>query len=449
MAQLQRSSMKVGLVRNIFVTHLHGDHLYGLPGLVLSVLRSRVPESAVGVTGGGARVGKDEPLDVYGPQGIRAYLRMSLGVAGFHMPGNNLLRIHEMIWPEGFGPKGKKNRSRIAQMYWKTQVRKLQYEGVGKNIEPGEDEHNTFTYNLVTESDGMGGGSVVAAPVLHTVPTFAFAMREKVTAKKFDKGKLAELGIPTHGDARELFQKWMNGEDVEWGGRTISPAEVMLRGRRARKVCIIGDTYDADGARHIADGVDVLVHEATNMASQNMLARIRGHSSTLGATSFAKKVGAKRLILNHTSVGYSKRKLRAMENEARAMFGWNRAFVARDLSVFTVPTCVEDGDAFVFRRFVGFANSLEYRGAESDDNPFEQEMVVETVDGGDVGSMGGQVGSEEENKETERDDRSGERWHGRGDDGVLIAGIGGITAGSGDGAVEQEDDICSGQRISV
>lgn len=411
-AQLQRSSMKVGLVRNIFVTHLHGDHLYGLPGVVLSVLRSRVPESSVGVTGGGGNERNEtvEPLDVYGPQGIRAFLRMSLGVTGFYMPGRNLLRIHELIWPAEFGPKWRKNRSRFACTYWKTAVRKLHYEGIGRDIEAVVEDGKVarYTYRLMGGEEGeraekeeeeeeekegvgkgemneKGAGSVVAAPVLHTVPTFAYSVKEHVVLRRFDKNKLSELRIPTTGNVKELFGKWLNGDAAMWEGRKIEAEEVMQSGRVARKVCIVGDTCDAEGAEHVAKNVDVLVHEATNVAAQTTLARMRGHSSTLGATSFAKKVNAKRLILNHTSVGYSERKLRSMESEARRMFGGNRAFVARDLSVFTVPTSEEDNEEFMFRRFIGFGNSIEFTREDEENNPFDGEVVVEDGDGWEVG----------------------------------------------------------------
>lgn len=390
LAQMQRSSMRLGLVRNIFVTHLHGDHLYGLPGMVLSVLRSRVGEGGVGVTGGAQRVDPDEGVDVYGPQGLRSFLRMSLGVAGFHMFGRNLLRIHELVWPSNFGPGGRNSRIRTAGYYWKTHVRRLGFEGHGRDIEPVINEGEKgkqFTYQLM---GGMGehdigeqkAAKVTAAPVLHTVPTYAFSIMENVPPRRFDKRKLELLGIPSTGRARHLFESLMRGETAQWQGRTITAEDVMQKGRLPRKVCIIGDTYDADGAEHIAKDVDVLVHEATNMAAQTSLARMRGHSSTLGATSFAKKVGAKRLILNHTSVAYSDRKLRSMEIEARGMLGANRAFVARDLSVFTVPTCEEDDEEFVFRRFVGFSNSLEYKGITGErDNPFGREVTVDDGEG--------------------------------------------------------------------
>jgi ribonuclease Z len=55
--QLLRGAIRLGAIEAVFITHLHGDHLYGLPGLI----------STLGL------YGRDEPLDVYGPPGIAAY----------------------------------------------------------------------------------------------------------------------------------------------------------------------------------------------------------------------------------------------------------------------------------------------------------------------------------------------------------------------------------------
>jgi len=55
--QIIRSPLRFGAIESIFITHLHGDHLYGLPGLVATMgMHSRTA-----------------PLDVYGPPGLRAY----------------------------------------------------------------------------------------------------------------------------------------------------------------------------------------------------------------------------------------------------------------------------------------------------------------------------------------------------------------------------------------
>src|SRR4051794_19876380 len=56
---LRCEQVRSGGIEAIFITHLHGDHLFGLPGLL----------SSLGL--GGRR----DPLIVYGPPGLAAYLR--------------------------------------------------------------------------------------------------------------------------------------------------------------------------------------------------------------------------------------------------------------------------------------------------------------------------------------------------------------------------------------
>ncbi|PYZ98223.1 ribonuclease Z [Alteribacter lacisalsi] len=67
--QFLNSSPKAGKVDRIFITHLHGDHLYGLPGF----LASRSFQGA------------ERPLTIYGPAGIEAYVRTSLEISGTHL----------------------------------------------------------------------------------------------------------------------------------------------------------------------------------------------------------------------------------------------------------------------------------------------------------------------------------------------------------------------------
>ncbi|WP_430534040.1 ribonuclease Z [Listeria rocourtiae] len=67
--QILRSSIKLSKLEKIFITHLHGDHIFGLPGL----LSSRSFQ------------GGDTVLTVYGPLGIANYIRTSLAVSGTHL----------------------------------------------------------------------------------------------------------------------------------------------------------------------------------------------------------------------------------------------------------------------------------------------------------------------------------------------------------------------------
>lgn len=56
--QLLRSAVRTGAIAAIFLTHLHGDHVYGLPGLLATLSLN----------------GRDAPLAVYGPKGTAAFV---------------------------------------------------------------------------------------------------------------------------------------------------------------------------------------------------------------------------------------------------------------------------------------------------------------------------------------------------------------------------------------
>lgn len=63
--QILHTTIKPRRIEKVFITHLHGDHIYGLPGFLAS--RSHQ--------------GGKEKLTVYGPKGIKEYIEVSLSVS--------------------------------------------------------------------------------------------------------------------------------------------------------------------------------------------------------------------------------------------------------------------------------------------------------------------------------------------------------------------------------
>lgn len=68
--QILHTNIKLGKLDHIFITHLHGDHIFGLPGLLTS-------RSFQG--------GENKPLKVFGPKGIKVYIETSLLISGSHL----------------------------------------------------------------------------------------------------------------------------------------------------------------------------------------------------------------------------------------------------------------------------------------------------------------------------------------------------------------------------
>lgn len=67
--QLLNTPLKLSRLSKLFITHLHGDHVYGLPGL----LSSR------------SSLGGIEPLHIYGPPGLRELVETNLRIAETHL----------------------------------------------------------------------------------------------------------------------------------------------------------------------------------------------------------------------------------------------------------------------------------------------------------------------------------------------------------------------------
>ncbi|CYV20394.1 ribonuclease Z [Streptococcus suis] len=74
--QILETTIRPRKVAKIFITHLHGDHIFGLPGF----LSSRSFQSSEEQT----------DIDIYGPVGIRSFVLASLKVSGTRLP----YRIH-------------------------------------------------------------------------------------------------------------------------------------------------------------------------------------------------------------------------------------------------------------------------------------------------------------------------------------------------------------------
>ncbi len=67
--QILRTSIKLNNIKKIFITHLHGDHIFGLPGLLAS--RSACYSNT--------------PIEIYGSKGLKKYIEMSLKLSNSYI----------------------------------------------------------------------------------------------------------------------------------------------------------------------------------------------------------------------------------------------------------------------------------------------------------------------------------------------------------------------------
>ncbi|MBS9338453.1 ribonuclease Z [Fructobacillus sp. M2-14] len=69
--QILKTTIRPRKIEKIFISHLHGDHIFGLPGL----LSSRSFQGA----------DKNEPLTIYGPKGLKSFVNTALRVSETHL----------------------------------------------------------------------------------------------------------------------------------------------------------------------------------------------------------------------------------------------------------------------------------------------------------------------------------------------------------------------------
>ncbi|WP_088102153.1 ribonuclease Z [Halalkalibacter urbisdiaboli] len=67
--QILQSAITLTKIERIFISHLHGDHIFGLPGLL----------------GSRSFQGAESPLTIYGPKGLNDFIQTSLNVSRTHL----------------------------------------------------------------------------------------------------------------------------------------------------------------------------------------------------------------------------------------------------------------------------------------------------------------------------------------------------------------------------
>ncbi|CDO69919.1 hypothetical protein BN946_scf184568.g5 [Trametes cinnabarina] len=359
--QIQKSSVKMGKIQKIFITHTHGeplpithmheilkkfatlgDHIFGL----LPVLAGRLNGA------GGMIEGIDDPraqappedyqpLEIYGPLGTRAYVRH--GLTYTHTLLGAPYVVHELRLPTD------------PQNGDYTELAPHAYERPGRNIAQASDGlwHDIYKDKLV---------AVSAAPILHSVPCVGYVVNELPVPGKIDPKKYIPELKRTKAPM-SVMGRLQQGESVTLSDGTVLHGPPRKPGR---KIVILGDTYDPSPIASISEDACVLIHEATNAHLPGIdpntkvsdtyeiveeRARSRGHSTPQMAGAFAKRIRARKLVLNHFSARYpgdddvdenARRIMDRIRELAEGTFGGD-VVCARDLMSFDVGPR-KDGD---------------------------------------------------------------------------------------------------------
>ncbi len=250
--QLIRSKTSYMRIKKIFVTHFHGDHFLGLPGLIQTM----------------SFYERSEPLRIYGPRGIGELV-------------DNILSLG--VYDLGF---------------------KVETQEIKNGFETKEKKYK-----------------ITCLAVKHSTPTYGLVF-EEVKGREFILEKAQKLGIPPG----PLYSKLQRGESVVFGGKTITPEEVLGAPKRGIRVVYSSDTRPCEAiAKSCSEAT--LIHDSTFDDELRENAEETKHSTNVEAAQVAKQGGAAQLFLTHISPRYKTDEVLL----AQAQKVFKKTMVAKDL----------------------------------------------------------------------------------------------------------------------
>ena len=165
-----------------------------------------------------------------------------------------------------------------------------------------------------------------------------YALIEDIRLGRFNPDRARELGIP-EGPA---WGKLHKGQPVTLeSGRVVEASEIVGESRAGRRIVFTGDSRPSEETIRIAEGADLLVHEATFADEEQQRAVDTGHSTSREAAGVAAKAGVRQLALTHLSARYSVNTSDLLQ-QAKEIFP--NCIVARDGLEIDVPFAADDAD---------------------------------------------------------------------------------------------------------
>ena len=351
----------------IFITHMHGDHILGLPSLLLQV-------------GTYYMIGRQEhdqevhPIHIYGPPGLHHYLCTVLRMTETHI--QRTIFVHEMLLRDddvarmGDSCMWRRDWERFNHgALYRTHARhNYSYPSI-QRVPVLSDEKGMW--NIVRD-DGL---SVSAGLISHKIPCFGFVVKEHDVAGKLLPEECDRLQVA--GQDRLLLKC---GHDVITAqGTRVTYNDVCLPPSPGRKVTILGDTDNPYLMQNASMGCDVLLHECSFDDHKRANALRSGHSTPSMAIAVARAFEAKRVILNHVGSQYVPVNILStaqqsaapdfgtdcdLEDQAREAFGLRakHVHIARDFETVSVPVGGFSIDDNFFTSFDDARENGRFRG---------------------------------------------------------------------------------------
>ncbi len=258
--QLLKTKLSLSQLAVICITHVHGDHCYGLPGLLASMAMS----------------GRTEKLLLLAPKALKHLL--------------------DVLIPA-------------------TQLR-LSFPIEFMAVEEQMSKRPSAVEIILTPSHIL---TIDITPLSHRAPSYAFGLQEVVETRRLKIEKLRAMGIPA-GPIWGQIQKdetiVLNSElERLIGQKTLKATDFVERIRQTTKIVIAGDNEQPELLFEAIKGASLLVHEATYTQTDWEIIKAKKlsagqndfnpmHTTAQAIASFAELGNLPNLILTHFSARY-------------------------------------------------------------------------------------------------------------------------------------------------
>lgn len=247
--QLRKAKARFSKINHIFISHLHGDHCFGLPGLIASF----------------RLLGRETPLHVYGPKGIKKMLDTIFTITETH-------RGFEVVYHE-----------------------------LDKDYSEKIYEDNRV--------------EVFTIPLDHRIYCNGYLFKEKPKDRHINMEEVSKYSEIETCDYHNLKA----GKDFVLSDGYILKNEVLTTTPAPSvSYAFCSDTRYLESVIPIIKNVTVLYHESTFLHDLKEMADYTGHTTALEAATIAKKAEVEKLILGHFSNRYGD--LTVFTDEARTIF---------------------------------------------------------------------------------------------------------------------------------
>jgi ribonuclease Z len=239
--RFQNLGIKHSRLNHIFISHLHGDHCFGIFGLLTSM----------------AMMGRETSLHIHAPEGMEAMIEAVFQATYYKSP----FKIHFYVL----------------------------------------DTENTEGASLIFENEKL---TVHSFPMNHRVPTCGFVFREKPFPKNIIPEKIKQYNL-TYENIKAVKAGFdLKYKDPNMRDTLISNTELTKPPLLPRSFAYCSDTTYFEPILPHIKGVDLLYHEATFLDDMKEHAFMAGHSTALEAGLMAQKAAVKKLIIGHYSARY-------------------------------------------------------------------------------------------------------------------------------------------------